>query len=53
MKFKDVTNNKRVEVISVNRSGLGLSICYEIDGVEYSVDGEFYIDRNSILHHTA
>lgn len=41
-----------IEIIEVGRSGLGHYIQYEIDGTQYECSGEFYIDKDNVLHHT-
>lgn len=39
------------EVIDLVKSGLGFSLLYRVDGEEFSVDGEFFVDKNNYLHH--
>lgn len=41
-----------VKVISVDKAGLGLNLCYAVDDKEYNVTGEFFIDKHGVLHHT-
>lgn len=53
MKYTNVSNNPRVEINSVCKSGTGLSINYSIDGIDNIVTGDFYIDRHDVLHHLA
>ncbi len=44
--------NHEIEIIEVGKSGDGLYLQYEIDGTQYDCTGEFYIDKNGVLHHT-
>ena len=53
MTYNDITNNPRIDNVTVDKAGLGLTLYYELDGVPYNVTGEFYIDRKGIMHHTA
>lgn len=41
-----------IEVLEVGKAGNGLYIQYEIDGNQYECTGEFYIDKDGVLHHT-
>lgn len=46
------TNSKRVDNVELTKGGYGNdSLYYEVDGVPYTVTGEFYIDKQGILHH--
>ena len=53
MTYNDITNNPRIDNVTVDKAGLGLNLYYELDGIPYNVTGEFWIDRKSVLHHTA
>lgn len=53
MTYNDITNNPRIDNVTVDKAGLGLNLYYELDGVPYNVTGEFWIDRQQVLHHTA
>ena len=52
MTYNDITNNPRIDNVTVDKAGLGLNLYYELDGVPYNVTGEFWIDRKQVLHHT-
>ena len=52
--MKDLTNNPRVDNVDCTRDGhQGITLSYDIDGIPYSVTGEFYIDKKGVLHHMA
>lgn len=52
--MKNLTNNPRVDNVECTREGhQGITLSYEIDGKPYEVTGEFFIDRNGVLHHSA
>lgn len=53
MTYKNITNNPRIDNVELSKAGLGFSLDYELDGVPANVTGEFYIDKDSILHHDA
>ena len=51
--MKDLTNNRRIQNVEYTRDGhQGVTLYYELDGVPSSVSGEFYIDKQGVLHHT-
>lgn len=52
--MKNLTNNKRVNNVECTKDGnQGITLYYEIDGKPFTVTGEFYIDKNGVLHHSA
>ncbi len=51
--MKDLTNNKRIDNVEVSKSGNGYNLYYEVDGQPCNVTGEFYIDKDNVLHHDA
>lgn len=53
MTYKDITNNERVQNVSVDIAGNGLNLYYELDNTPSNVTGEFFIDKQSVLHHIA
>lgn len=50
--MKNLTKNKRVTDVDVCKSGNGLHLEWRIDGKQFSADGEFWIDKDNILHHS-
>lgn len=41
-----------VEVLDKGNYSQGDTLTYLADGIEFTATGEFYIDRQGVLHHT-
>ena len=49
-----IVNDKRVDDVECTRDGhQGITLSYTIDGIPFSVTGEFMIDKAGVLHHMA
>lgn len=52
MKSTDISNNPQITNVEVSKAATGLNLYFEFDGKPYIVTGDFYIDRQQVLHHT-
>jgi hypothetical protein len=41
-----------IDNIEITKMGMGYNLNYSVDGKDYTVTGEFYIDKDGYLHHT-